>query len=231
MPDAPTPGSAQVKQAIIAAMTREVAPLIKNWRPVRRDFEGRSFEFFEDDARVVVCGGIGPEAARRAAVAAITLYHPQQITSAGFAGSLDASLQIGDLFCPNTVINASDGSRIQSSNGDGVLVSFGSVAGAGQKSQLARSFQAHAVDMEAAAVGTAAAAAGIAFGAIKAISDDLEFEMPLMDRFVDASGRFQTAKFVMASSARPWLWNRLLRLARNSRIASRSLCEHLAREG
>jgi nucleoside phosphorylase len=228
MPESSKPGPTTAKQAIVAAMTREVAPLIKHWRSVRREFENRSFEFFEKDDRVLVCDGIGPEAARRAAVAVIALYRPQQITSAGFAGALDSSLHVGDLLCPEIVINASDGSRIQTVKGQGVLVSFASVAGAEQKSALARAFQAQAVDMEAAAVGAAAAAGGVAFDAVKSISDELGFQMPLMDRYVDAAGQFQTTKFALATAVRPWLWNHLRLLARNSSIASRSLCEHFA---
>ena len=224
------PGPARVKTAIVAAMPREVAALIKTWRCVHRNFESRSFDFFENDDRVLLCGGIGSEAARRAAVAVIALYRPERIISAGFAGSLDPALRAGTIFCPQIVINARDGSRIQSSEGNGVLVTFPGIAGADQKSKLARAFQAQAVDMEASAVGQAAAAAGLAFSAVKAISDDAGFDMPLMDRYVDANGQFQTAKFAFAAALRPWLWNRLRLLSRNSYIASRALCDHLARE-
>ncbi len=229
MPDSSSAGTPSVKDAIVAAMPREVASLIQDWRNVRREFENRSFEFFEKDNRVVVCGGIGPEAARRAAVAAIALYRPERLISAGFAGALDSALHAGDVFCPKIVINASDGSRIQTTSGQGVLVSFTSVAGSSQKSSLARAFQAQAVDMEAAAVGTAAAAEGIAFDVVKAISDELGFDMPLMDRYVDEAGQFQTTKFAIAAAMRPWLWKSLRRLASNSSIAARSLSEHLSR--
>ncbi len=228
MPEPPQPNPARVKTAIVAAMPREVAALIKTWRSVHRNFESRSLEFFENDDRVLLCGGIGSEAARRAAVAAIALYRPERIISAGFAGSLDPTLRVGTIFCPQIVISAGDGSRIQSSEGQGVLVTFPGIAGAAQKSKLARAFQAQAVDMEAAAVGQAAAAAGVAFSAVKAISDEAGFDMPLMDRYVDANGQFQTAKFALAAALRPWLWNRLRLLSRNSNLASRSLCDHLA---
>ncbi len=53
-------------------------------------YDGRSFVFFERDDMVVVCGGIGVEAARRAAEAVIALYHPALLQSVGFAGALDA---------------------------------------------------------------------------------------------------------------------------------------------
>ena len=72
--------------AIVAALEREVAGLVKSWPRVSRDFEGRSFKFFEKSNAVLVCGGIGPEAARRATEAVVALYRPAELISAGFAG-------------------------------------------------------------------------------------------------------------------------------------------------
>ena len=45
--------------------------------------------------------------------------------------------------------------------------------------------------MEAAAVAAAAAGHGIGFAATKVISDELNFEMPEMERFIDARGNFK----------------------------------------
>jgi len=218
------------KYALIAAMPREVASLVRNWRRVRRDHDSRPFVFYEFESNVLVCGGIGPAAARRAAVAAISIYHPRQLVSVGFAGALDPALAIGDILCPQIVINAADGSRIQSAGGQGTLVSFSSVAGAAQKASLGRAFQAQAVDMEASAVALAATAGGLAFSAVKAISDELDFEMPLMARYIDSSGQFQTGRFALAAALRPWLWNRLRILAANSGKASKALCDHVQRQ-
>ena len=72
-----------------------------------------SFVFFEQDEIVVVCGGIGAEPARRAAEAVIALYRPALVQSVGFAGALDATLRVGDIFCPAEVIDARDGSRVE----------------------------------------------------------------------------------------------------------------------
>src|SRR5689334_7103959 len=95
---------ATAKIAIVAAMEREVAPLIKNWPTVTKQHEGRSFKFFEKSPVVLVCGGIGSEAARRAAEAVINFYHPATIISAGFAGGLDAKLETGQMLTPRHVI-------------------------------------------------------------------------------------------------------------------------------
>ncbi len=220
------------KVAIVAALEREVSGLITNWSRVEREYEGRKFIFFERDEMVVVCGGIGLDAARRAAEAVIALYRPSLVQSVGFAGALDSSLRIGDVFAPGVLIDARDGSRIEIEGGkQGTLVSFMEVAGAKQKANLARSYSAHAVDMEASAVAAAACAHGIKFGTIKVISDDLDFEMPGMARFIDPQGRFKTGSFALFAALRPWLWLRVAALARNSRKAATALGEHLERLG
>ena len=60
----------------MAALEREVRPLIKEWRADEKEIDGRRFRFFEKDDVVLVCGGIGAEAARRAAEAVIAIYAP-----------------------------------------------------------------------------------------------------------------------------------------------------------
>src|SRR5580704_11830502 len=113
---APSSGSGLTdmpKVAIVAALEREVSGLTTGWSRVERRYDGRSFVFFERDDMVVVCGGIGVEAARRAAEAVIALYHPALLQSVGFAGALDSSLRVGDIFMPAVVIDARDGSRVE----------------------------------------------------------------------------------------------------------------------
>lgn len=214
--------------AIVAALEREVRPLVKNWRVSDREHEGRRFRFFEDDEIVLVCGGIGAAAARRATEAVIVGFSPKVVYSAGFAGALDPKLKIGDLVIPHRVINAGDGSGTVIEGGSGVLVSFGSVASPEQKAKLCESFGAQAVDMEAAAVARAAEARGVAFSVVKAISDEIDFEFPATERFVDAEGRFSEGRFAWFVASRPWLWPRVIRLAQNSKRASRTLCVYLS---
>ncbi len=225
MPEIP-----QKRLAIVAALEREVRPLIKSWRFSERDHDGRRFRFFETDDVVLVCGGIGATAARRAAEAVLILFAPPIVYSVGFAGALDDHLKVGDVFCPGRVINASDGSSRVLNDGKGVLVSLGSVANSDQKRKLRESYGAQAVDMEAAAVLRAAEAHGIAFGAVKAISDNSEFDLPPTDRFVDAEGKFSESRFALFAAMRPWIWPQVLRLAMNSHQASRALSAHLAQE-
>lgn len=221
------------KIAIIAAMEREVRPLIRSWKVRAIEHGGRRYRLFENvfpNGNVaLICGGIGADAARRAAEAVIREVSPARVLSVGFAGALDSALKVGDIFEPRTVINAADGSRTEIESGEGILVSSATVASNDQKNRLAKSYNASAVDMEAAAVAQGAEARGVEFGALKAISDAADFVMPAkMDRFVATDGTFRSAGFARHVALRPWLWGTTIALLRNSTRASRALCGALA---
>jgi nucleoside phosphorylase len=115
--------------AIVAALEREVRPLVREWKVAEREHAGRKFRFYESERSVVVCGGVGPEAARRATEAVVTLYQPGRVVSVGFAGALSTGMRVGDVFEARCVVDARDGSKTDTGSGDGVLVSFPSVAG------------------------------------------------------------------------------------------------------
>ncbi len=213
--------------AIVAALEREVRPLIKEWRVCTKEIDGRRYRFFEKDDLVLICGGIGAEAARRASDAVIAVYAPSVVYSVGFAGGLNPALKVGDVVEPRRVVNAGDGSSRNLDQGQGVLVSFASIASAEQKSRLRDSFGAQLVDMEAAAVARAADARRTGFAVVKVISDELDFNFPYMERFIDSNGQFRQGRFAWFTALRPWLWPQVARLARNSNRASLALCDRL----
>ena len=215
--------------AIVAALEREVRPLVKGWGSAEKDHAGRRFRFLEHDEMVLVCGGIGSQFARRAAEAVLALYQPAVIYSAGYAGALTPEWKVGRAVYPKRVINAGDGSSVVIAEGEGVLVSYDHVASAEQKLKLRESYSAQAVDMEAAAVARAAEARGVEFRAVKVISDEFDFQLPPMKNFVDAEGRFREGHFALFTALRPWLWPQVIQLASNSRRATRVLCEELRR--
>jgi len=213
--------------AIVAALEREVRPLVRHWQVRKKEHAGREFRFYENREAVLVCGGIGPEAARRAAEAVIVLYSPELLYSVGYAGALDPALKVGDVLTPAHVINGSDGSSLDVSKGQGTLLSLSAVASVAQKSRLRESYGAQAIDMEASAVARAAEARGVGFRAIKVISDEFNFELPTDGRFVDAEGRFHQGGFALHVLVRPWLWLPVVHLASNGARATKALCSEL----
>lgn len=228
------------KIAIVAALEREVRPLVKKWQVREREFGGRNFRIYEHGNTTVVCGGIGPEAARRAAEAMVGLCRPSLIVSAGYAGALDRNLRVGAIVRPARIIDASDGSIFDSMNGEtmdgqtgdcrkGVLVSAPVVADATRKVQLATQYAAAAVDMEAIAVARVARQHGIDFQAVKAISDERDAELPDMNPFVAKDGSFRAAAFGWHVALRPRLWKSAMELEKSSATASRALGEELER--
>jgi adenosylhomocysteine nucleosidase len=213
--------------AIVAALEREVRPLVKRWRVHDREHSGRRFRFYENGETILVCAGIGAEPARRAAEAILALYSPNCVYSVGYAGALDPTLRTGDILQPARVVDTKDGSSASIVGGRGTLVSHALIASAAHKAKLRESYNAQAVDMEASAIARAAEARGIAFAAVKAISDEFNFELPATEQFVDSQGRFQQTRFAVFVALRPWLWARVAQLARNSARATRNLCAEL----
>jgi adenosylhomocysteine nucleosidase len=228
------PGNKKI--AIVAALEVEIRPLIRYWPSAKVQHEGHEFRFFESAYAVAVLAGIGAEAGRRASEAAITRYSPGLVISAGIAGGLTPELRIGETIFPAVVVDAGDSSRHETAISNTpigrtplaktIVVSYPEIAGAEEKRKLGKAYGAHAVDMEAASVARAAEAHGLPFIAIKTISDEIDFELPNLTRFVK-NGRFERARFAIYVALRPGLWLKIARLARNTKLASENLCAWL----
>jgi adenosylhomocysteine nucleosidase len=218
---------------IIAAMEREVQPLVRGWRRSSISNGTWNFAAFEKEDQVVVISGIGRTKSEAAARAAIAEHRPWQLISAGLAGAVIRSLKAGSVVTPNVVVDAADGAEYRCVTetggvvGGGVLVSASQIAGVDDKQKLAERFHGLVVDMEAAGVARAAQETGIGFRCVKAISDEADFVMPPLARFVDAAGSFQRGRFAAWTMVRPWWWARVAALGRNTSKAVRALCDWL----
>ena len=84
--------------------------------------------------------------------------------------------------------------------------------------------------MEAATVARLALAHSIPFRAVKAISDDFQFELSGMERFTTRHGHFHTRAFALHTAVRPHTWRKTVRLGRHSQMALRALAEVVQRE-
>ncbi len=215
--------------AIIAALDRELQPLIGGWKQSVVVFNKKTFRVYEHENLVAVAGGIGCRAAEQAARAVVAQYRPQALISAGLAGALIRSLKVGCIVTPNVIMDGMNGNEYRCTLGEGliaggVLVSAREIAGRESKQKLVEDFHALAVDMEAAGVAEVAREAEIGFCCVKAISDESSFSMLPLNQFVSAEGEFLTERFVLWAALRPWSWPRVIALGRNSNRATQALC-------
>ena len=209
--------------AVVVAMQTEVAPLVRGYPPSTVD----GINLFEMESAIVAVGGIGRQAAHRAAGAVMDWFSPAVLVSAGIAGALTDSWHVGDVLFARDVVDADSGERFSAGGSAGTVVTASNVSGPAEKRNLAQRWTADVVDMEAAAVAKLAAANGIEFIAIKAVSDELDFVMPPVDRFVDATGKFETLRFAGFLALHPGWWQAVRQLSRNSSIATVNLSSAL----
>jgi len=215
---------------IVAAIERELSPLVAKWPRSELRTGGRRIVLFESDGMIAAVGGMGTIAARNAAEAAFARCGGEAglVVSAGLCGALVPELRVGEVIRPAAVFDATDELTIAISGGErGVLLTSGSVASSELKRKMAAMYGAIAVDMEAYAVADVAQLHRVPFLAVKAISDELDFPMPPLGRFIQANGELRTGALAFYAALRPWLWPAFIRLGCNSTIASKNLCREL----
>jgi len=210
---------------LIAAMEREIAPLAKVFR--RSDATTGHYPVLEKGSVRLLYAGIGGEPAARAASWAIDSLRPEVVMSIGFAGALTPDYKVGDVITPAEVVDGSSGETFSAGFGNGVLVTNTGVLAEGDKRQLAARYGAIAVDMEAAAVARVAQENRIPFFAVKAVSDEVDFRMPPLEKFVGKAGKFQTSRLLAHVAVRPAFWPVLMHLGANAKRASSQLCRWL----
>ena len=182
---------------------------------------------FEFESAVVAVGGIGRQAAHRSTEAVIRRFSPALIVSAGIAGALTTAWKVGDVLRARDVVDADSAERFSAGGSEGTVVTASAVSGPAEKEHLAKLWKADVVDMEAAAVARTAKVNGVQFGTIKAVSDELNFEMPPVDRFVNDAGKFETLRFATFLAAHAGWWKAVRELNANSRAAAVKLSEAL----
>jgi adenosylhomocysteine nucleosidase len=217
--------------AIIAALPREVSALVQGWGV--KQLPGNIVVYGNGHA-VVACAGMGPARAALAVEAAMAAAPVTRLLSVGLAGACNPLLHAGDIVRAGLVIDSQTGERFEDSHEDSqapqVLVSTPAIASIREKSRLYASYQASAVDMEAAAIARLARAHNLPFQAMKAISDEANFEVESLSRFATVDGQFREVAFALHAALRPPMWSKLIALARNSNKALAALTAALNTE-
>ena len=212
----------------IAALSREISALVKGWHTDPSLLKNGVHLYWNDHA-IIGCAGMGATRAARAVEAALNLGPAAQLVSIGWAGACNPKLKVGDILQPSTVVDARTGERFftdmsakQFGTGT-VLVTVPTQASTKEKARLQASYQSSAVDMEAAAVGRIARAREVPFTAIKAISDESDFELPDMTKFTTARGQLKEVSFGLHIAVRPALWRPVMELGKGSKLAAERL--------
>ena len=217
------------RPVFVAALRREVAAVVKGagWHADHSNHARNIHVYVHEDA-IVACAGMGAHRVSLAIEAALTLGAAAELISVGFAGACDLRFHVGDIVHPSILIDARTGERFfltdpSTTEAAEIVVTVAAPAGAVAKHRLGISYSASAVDMEAATVARIAQAHGLPFSAIKAISDEADFELPDMQQFSTPDGQFQEAEFGLFIAFRPWLWKFVLTMAKGSRLAAERL--------
>jgi nucleoside phosphorylase len=209
--------------AVVVAMARELAPMLHGMRSERVD----GIDFFESTDIAVAVGGIGRKAASRAAEALIRRYSPGVLISAGLVGALTPKLKVGDVVEVKEVVDADSSEIFETGRAGAVLLTESGVAGPADKPIDAQRFSADIVDMEASAEAEVAKQYGVEFMALKAVSDEVNFAMPPLGKFVSDRGKFETLRFLAWVSIRPKWWSVVRQLNDNSNLAAANLSKAL----
>lgn len=194
----------------------------------------------------VIEGGMGAEAASRAARLLISARQPGLLLSAGFCGAIQTGAAVGDAVICQRLLTldgygliemAYTGSeRVAVQVADalqncGIRVWQGSFITTGHiisKTELSRTLPPNlptpVLEMESAAVFREAATAGIAFAAIRTVSDDAAEELLFsLDELTGANRQISISKVLATCLQKPRIIPQLARLAANSAKAAKNL--------
>jgi adenosylhomocysteine nucleosidase len=153
--------------------------------------------------------------------------------SIGFAGGLAESLAPGDIVAADRVADARTGEAfdcsdalwpVENAHVGGLLCATRVIASAVEKRSLGGEWNAVAVDMESAGVARAASEGGVAFAAIKAITDAAGQSISIdFARCQSDDKRFSLRKIMIEGLRTPNGILDLWTLARGARAAARAL--------
>lgn len=210
---------------IIAAMFREVHPLVRGMQPLKY-LPDRRVQLYQNETAIVAYAGMGRERVTIACRAALAAGELSELVSVGWAGGLNSRAITGKVVEPATVIDAFSEKRYQSGGSAGTLVTVQVVAGLEEKRRLGELYRGDYVDMEASAVAECAHEAGLPFYCFKAISDAHDARLPDMNQF-NRSGQFSAWRFIAYIGVRPALWGVVAEMSRASLDSRDALCRRL----
>lgn len=237
-----------MKIGIIAAMPEEVSAILRcASSPAQERISNRiCYRFVQSEHEIVVMhAGMGFDNAARSAESLIDGFAPDLLLSAGFCGGIDSELLVGDTVVAVHYAIASETTlenipiaipgiskkvvRTMTDSGIRAFESFFvSTPAVMNKATIAALLPDYAkyptVEMESSAIALVAVEKKIPFFAIRTVSDPRSEELLFsIEEFCDKQLNISIPRVLLTIVKRPYILPQLLRLARNSRIAGRSL--------
>jgi adenosylhomocysteine nucleosidase len=233
---------------LIFALRRESQAFLQELRPQRR-FPGAPCpaRFYGPDSStmLVLETGIGTDRTERALgwllnrpMVGNFTYHPTVVISAGFAGSLQGDLQVGDLILATEVADSQG--QIWSAPWPGplpagdpamrrgrLLTMNRLIATPNEKRARGRQHKAMAVDMESATVAEFCRRKEVPFGCLRAISDSVDVSLSPKLISLLCRERISWLRLILALMGSPGLCGQLWRLHKATRLAGERLGQSL----
>ena len=213
---------------IIAALSGELKPLVSDWSPQP---DGAFLTQRGDVALIAVAKGIGIVRAEQAVSIAETYGSLNALVSIGWAGGTSCGVQPGTAYEVGEVIDPASGERYATSavTSPIKLVTLDHVAGREEKRQVAESYGASLVDMEAVAVARLARVRGLPFYCWKAVTDTATEDLPDFNYFLDQEKQLRTRQVAAYALTHPRYVAPLLRMGRNSKSGADALGQTISR--
>jgi adenosylhomocysteine nucleosidase len=192
-------------------------------------------------AILVLETGIGAARTRAALDWLLPACQPRVIVSAGFCGGLQEGLKVGDVLVATAVADTAgqhwpttwpgnlcpEKARLHLLRGE-LLTVPRLLTHRTEKRDLGNRHGATAVDMEGAVVAARCAGAGVPFGCVRAVSDDVHTSLSPRLASLVAAGRVSAPRLLATLVRAPSLVIELTQLARHTRQAAHQLGQALA---
>lgn len=243
-----------MKIGIITAMpeeTRAIVRLLGQAQKFRMGGLAAHHAQLSGHELTVVEAGMGYANATAAARILIEELRPDLLMSAGFCGGISTELRVGDVVLATGLTTVSDnGQHVvpvvmpavarefvlrQTAEGQRMFAGlFATTTVIMPKSRLAALLPRDApfpvVEMESAAIALLAGENGIPFVGLRTVSDPFDEELAFsLDEFCDERMRIRIPRVLLTIARKPRIIPQLIRLARNSRVAARTLSQAVER--
>lgn len=197
------PHSPAIVVCLVAALIQEVRPFLRLWKARRRkDLGFPAWEFPAEEGRgVVALSGIGEEACRRCSGQLLSACRPRVLVSVGFGGAVTPGVQPGtiivgdsywryspesgglhEILPPLPPLRGKDLANRLAAAGNpalaGSIVTVPVILPKAQHRAAFRNLEHPVLDQETAAAAEVAAAHGVAFLGLRAVTDTSGEEIP-----------------------------------------------------